>query len=141
MREGFKAGLKMIFIVSIPFIVVYFGFSSAAMKFFLSSKEDISAVLKEGTLFLRIVSPFYLVISVKLMADGVLRGAGAMKSFMVATFSDLILRVLLSYVLAKGLGMGSVGIWLSWPIGWVIGTALSAGYYKAGVWVPKDPDA
>lgn len=140
-REGFKAGLKMIFIVSIPFIVVYFGFSSAAMKFFLSSKEDISAVLKEGTLFLRIVSPFYLVISVKLMADGVLRGAGAMKSFMVATFSDLILRVLLSYVLAKGLGMGSVGIWLSWPIGWVIGTALSAGYYKAGVWVPKDPDA
>ena len=34
-REGFKAGLKMIFIVSIPFIVVYFGFSSAAMKFFL----------------------------------------------------------------------------------------------------------
>ncbi|RHP35573.1 MATE family efflux transporter [Lachnotalea sp. AF33-28] len=140
-REGFKAGLKMIFIVSIPFIVVYFGFSSAAMKFFLSSKEDISAVLKEGTLFLRIVSPFYLVISVKLMADGVLRGAGAMKSFMVATFSDLILRVLLSYVLAKGLGMGSVGIWLSWPIGWVIGTALSAGYYKAGVWVPKDSDA
>lgn len=140
-REGFKAGLKMIFIVSIPFIVVYFGFSSAAMKFFLSSKEDISAVLNEGTLFLRIVSPFYLVISVKLMADGVLRGAGAMKSFMVATFSDLILRVLLSYVLAKGLGMGSVGIWLSWPIGWVIGTALSAGYYKAGVWVPKDSDA
>lgn len=139
-REGFKAGLKMIFIVSIPFIVVYFGFSSAAMKFFLSSKEDISAVLKEGTLFLRIVSPFYLVISVKLMADGVLRGAGAMKSFMVATFSDLILRVLLSYVLAKGLGMGSVGIWLSWPIGWVIGTALSAGYYKAGVWVPKEMD-
>ena len=64
-----------------------------------------------------------------------------MKSFMVATFSDLILRVLLSYVLAKGLGMGSVGIWLSWPIGWVIGTALSAGYYKAGVWVPKDSDA
>lgn len=140
-REGFKAGLKMIFIVSIPFIVVYFGFSSAAMKFFLSSKEDISAVLKEGTLFLRIVSPFYLVISVKLMADGVLRGAGSMKSFMVATFSDLILRVLLSYVLAKGVGLGSVGIWLSWPIGWIIGTAISAGYYKAGVWVPKDTDA
>ena len=51
--------------------------------------------METGMEFLKIVSPFYFVISLKLMADGVLRGAGAMKSFMIATFSDLLLRVIL----------------------------------------------
>ena len=32
-----------------------------------------------GVQFLRIVSPFYLVVSVKLITDGVLRGSGAME--------------------------------------------------------------
>ena len=28
----------------------------------------------------------------------------------------------------------STGIWLSWPVGWLIGTALSLGFYFSGVW-------
>lgn len=56
----------------------------------------------------------------KLVSDGVLRGTGAMKAFMVATFSDLILRVVLAFVLA-GM-MGPMGVWLSWPVGWIVGT-------------------
>ncbi len=68
----------------------------------------------------------------KLITDGVLRGSGAMSYFMIATFSDLILRVALSYVLATPLG--TTGIWLSWPIGWVLGTALSLGFFAKGVW-------
>ena len=50
-----------------------------------------------GQEFIKIISPFYFVISVKLMADGVLRGAGAMKQFMIATFLDLALRVILAF--------------------------------------------
>ena len=41
----------------------------------------------------RVLSPFYFVVSAKLIADGVLRGAGSMGRFMAATFTDLILRV------------------------------------------------
>ena len=82
--------------------------------------------------FLKIVSPFYFVISLKLMADGVLRGAGAMKSFMIATFSDLLLRVILAFILAGP--FGTLGIWLSWPIGWMVAMVLSLSFYKKGVW-------
>lgn len=82
--------------------------------------------------FLRITSPFYAVISLKLIADGILRGAGAMKAFMIATFSDLILRVILAFVLSGV--WGETGIWLSWPVGWVIGTSLSVGFYISGIW-------
>ena len=65
-------------------------------------------MIAAGSAFLRAVSPFYFVVSVKLIADGVLRGSGAMAPFMIATFSDLILWVVLAFVLAARLG--SVGI-------------------------------
>ena len=39
------------------------------------------------------------------MIDGMLRGAGAMASFMIATFTDLILRVILSYIMSASLGV------------------------------------
>ena len=51
-----------------------------------------------------------------------------MKEFMVDTFSDLILRVSLSFLLSST-ALGSTGIWLSWPIGWTIGTMLSIYFY------------
>ena len=36
------------------------------------------------------LSPFYFVVSLKLVTDGILRGCGMMVRFMIATFSDLI---------------------------------------------------
>lgn len=85
--------------------------------------------METGVEFLRIVSPFYVIIAMKLASDGMLRGSGSMKEFMVATFSDLILRVALAFVLAKALG-GVIGVWLSWPIGWIVGTVLSLYYNR-----------
>ena len=67
------------------------------------------------------------------MCDSVLRGAGAMRPFMVTTFSDLILRVGFSAILYHVMG-SELGIWLSWPIGWFLGTSLSVFFYKTGAW-------
>ena len=50
-----------------------------------------------------------------------------MKQFMTATFTDLILRVVLAVVLSKE--MGTNGIWSAWPIGWSIATAVSLFFY------------
>lgn len=88
-----------------------------------SSEEAI----KVGMMFLRIVSPFYLIVAAKLVADGILRGSSKMFFFMIATFTDLILRVLLAYVLSKPFGTN--GIWTSWPIGWMIAAILSITFY------------
>ena len=44
-------------------------------------------------------------------------------NIMLATFSDLILRVVLSFVFASFLGV--IGVWLSWPFGWSVGSVLS----------------
>ena len=76
---------------------------------------------------------FYFVVSVKLMTDGILRGAGMMRQFMISTFADLIIRVVLAIILSKT-ALGYTGIWLSWPIGWSVGTVLSLMCYKSVNW-------
>ena len=86
-----------------------------------------------GVLFLRIVAPFYFIVAAKLVSDGILRGAGLMKKFMIATFTDLILRVALAEILSRT-SLGTTGIWLSWPIGWTIATILSIVFYAATKW-------
>lgn len=129
-KKGFKAGVTLALIVAVPFVVIYFFFGEAMVLLFMNADSD--RAMEAGISFLKIVSPFYLVILVKLMADGVLRGAGAMKQFMVATFSDLILRVVLAFILSDIFGAN--GIWMSWPFGWVLAMGLSIYFYYSESW-------
>lgn len=136
-RKGFLSGASLALITAIPFFVCYFFFHTPLLNLFMDSDNpaQLQAAMKTGKTFLQIVAPFYVVIAMKLSADGVLRGAGAMKWFMTATFSDLILRVVLAYVFSPQ--HGELGIWMSWPIGWVTAAVLSLVFYFTGVWKPK----
>lgn len=128
--KGFRSGVIMVLSVAVPVFLLFFFGGRPIVELFMSEGGERAAGV--GVEFLRITSPFYAVISLKLIADGILRGAGAMKAFMIATFSDLILRVILAFVLSGF--WGETGIWLSWPVGWVIGTSLSVGFYLSGIW-------
>ncbi len=132
-KAGFRAGIKMVWSLCIPFALLYVFCGGILVNVFLDNPSP--DALHTGIAFLRILAPFYFVISVKLATDGILRGAGMMKRFMVATFTDLILRVVLAIVLSGY--FGSVGIWCAWPIGWVIGTILSLLFYRSGSWNRK----
>lgn len=132
-NEGFRAGCRMVWGIALVFIVVYFFFGSLAMRLFLTNSEG--EAMATGVLYLKILSPFYLVIPIKLIADGVLRGGAAMKSFMATTFSDLILRVVFAFVFSGA--WGSMGIWIAWPVGWVISLILSLVFYYRGNWKPE----
>ena len=126
-RQGLQAGLKMVWLLCVPFCLLYFFVGEALVRFFMDEPTELA--LKTGIIFLRILSPFYFVVSAKLAADGVLRGAGMMRQFMIATFTDLILRVTLAILLSRTV-LQSTGIWCAWPIGWVIATGLSLLFYK-----------
>lgn len=136
-KDGFTAGLKMAVCVAVPFFVAYFFFGRAMVLLFMDDTG--SDALNTGVTFLKIVSPFYFVIAVKLVADGMLRGAERMKEFMVSTFTDLILRVILAFVFSASIG--SVGIWLSWPVGWGIATVMSGMFCRRELGRKKVHDA
>ena len=124
-KKGFKAGVALAFVIAVPVFVAYFFFGNNMMALFM--KEESAKAVETGVQFLKIVSPFYLFISLKLLADGVLRGAGSIKAFMVTTFSDLLLRVTLAYIFSAY--WETIGIWWSWPVGWTIATILSLVFY------------
>ncbi len=130
-KDGFKAGLKLVWTLGLPLFLLYFFAGRYLLLLFLESPTE--EALGAGLAFLRIISPFYLVISVKLVADGVLRGAGMMRMFMASTFTDLILRVVLAVMLSRT-ALGSTGIWCAWPGGWAVATVLSVLFYRSGPW-------
>ena len=129
-RSGFKAGLKLVWMLCLPIVALYLLGGRMLVNIFMNEPSE--AAMASGVQFLRIVSPFYFVVSCKLVSDGVLRGAGLMKEFMAATFTDLILRVGLAIVLSKALG--AVGVWCAWPIGWSIAMVMSVIFYRRGPW-------
>ena len=122
---GYRAAGTMVRLIALPVSLLYFFLGDRLMLLFMD--QPTQAALETGVLFLRILSPFYVLISIKLVADGVLRGIKHMKQFMIATFTDLTLRVLLA-VLLSGI-FGAVGIWSAWPVGWLIATAISVAFY------------
>lgn len=129
-RAGFKAAVKMVWILCVPIVLVYILANEFLIKIFMDNPSELA--LLSGVRFLYIVSPFYFVVSVKLVADGILRGAGLMKQFMTATFTDLVVRVALAIVLSRQLGY--IGIWCAWPVGWSLGVILSIWFYRNGPW-------
>lgn len=129
-KKGFKTGLIFSLCIAAVFALVYILFSENLIYIFMDSEDaDNAAAAQSGINFLRIVSPFFLSVCVKLAADGVLRGAGRVREFMITTFSDLILRVAFAFILKPK--FGATGIWLSWPIGWVIAMVISLALYIA----------
>ena len=128
-RAGFTAGVKIVWMLSLPLFALYFFAGEPLIRFFIDQPTE--TAVHTGVTFLRILSPFYFVISAKLVGDGILRGAELMNKFMIATFTDLILRVVLALTLSRT-ELGATGIWCAWPIGWCTAAVLSIGFSLRG---------
>lgn len=124
-RDGFKAGIKLVWMLCVPMALLYFFGSRYLLYLFLDDSAPYA--IETGIQLLRILAPFYFVVSSKLVADGILRGSGIMNLFMFSTFTDLLLRVSLAAILSRS--YGPLGIWSSWPIGWTIATSMSVFFY------------
>ena len=132
-RAGFRAGLRLVWTLCIPFALLYFFLGKSLVYIFLD--DGSGEAMLTGVMFLRIVAPFYFVVAAKLVSDGVLRGLGRMRQFMTATFTDLVLRVVLAFGLSRLWGV--TGIWLSWPIGWSVATVMSLSFYGS-IWKNRE---
>lgn len=133
-KQGFGVGIKLVWMLSLPLFLLYFFGGNIVLKLFMDAPTKLA--MQTGITFLKILSPFYFVVSAKLVADGILRGSGMMKKFMIATFTDLILRVLLAFCFSRT-ALGATGIWCAWPIGWCVAAVLSIGFYYNGPWKRK----
>ena len=129
-KSGFRSGLIMSEIVAVAVIFIMLTLRTQLVGLFVDEPTEL--VISTGTDFLLIISPFYFSVCAKLVADSVLRGAGVIKCFMASTFTDLLLRVALAFILSGV--MGVIGVWWSWPVGWLLSMALALFFYLKGFW-------
>ncbi|MBQ8567639.1 MAG: MATE family efflux transporter [Oscillospiraceae bacterium] len=132
--QGFKAGCVIGIFVALPFTLTYIILGKPLLGLF--TDDPMGGAVDVGMEFLSITSPMFFTICIKLAADAVQRGAGKMRYFMISTFTDLIIRVVLAYILVEK--FGSQGIWMSWPFGWGTAMVLGLSFYFAGTWKKKN---
>lgn len=129
-KSGFRSGVKLMWTICLPVVFLYVFGCGWLLRLFLDETSVVA--METGKNFLWIVSPFFFVVSAKLVCDGILKGSGMMKPFLLATFTDLFVRVALAYLLCKPFGV--IGLWFPWPAGWMLSCAMTYFAYHSGPW-------
>ncbi len=122
---GVRAALWMAEGITLLIVIVCLGFREPLIRSFLADPSP--EAVKAGSLFLSVVSPFFPVCCLKNTMDGTLRGMGAMRAFLAATFADILVRIFLGRPFSRLFGLE--GVFWVWPGAWILGTALSLGFY------------
>ena len=130
--KGFKSGLLLCIILTIITTTIFLIMPDQLLSIFASKGDNKEYFLVTGRKFIYYVAPFFILLCIKIPCDGILKGSKDMRSFMISTFADLVVRVGLTYILEPFMGMD--GIFISWPIGWAVGMILSVSFYFMGRW-------
>lgn len=86
-------------------------------------------VVQFGTMFMRMVSPFYLAFAINQVYLGALRGAGDTKSSMYITLGSFVLFRQIYLFIAYRLSGSIRAIAMGYPMGWMLCSALLLCYY------------
>lgn len=101
--------------------------------------EDASAAAYQtGVGYLQFIGWFFVFIGMKMITDGLLRGAGDMVLFTVANMVNLGIRVFASMLFAPHFGVAVV--WIVVPIGWIANYLISFAEYRTGKWAGVHTD-
>lgn len=131
-RTGLIATVVMTSIFAFTITAIALLLAEPLMRLFTSDEE----VIRLGTEYLHIVSPFYVIFTAMFTVGGVMRGAGDTMIPMLITFIALwVVRIPLCYFLSLDLGV--IGIWWGIPGAWLTGAFLSFMYYLTGRWKSK----
>ena len=118
---GLAIGTAVMVVILTPMMV----FAPALVRLFNTEPE----VVGFGTLFLRLISPFYLLCTVNQIYSGALRGVGDTKATMFIMLGSFVLFRQLYLFTAYRLGGGIVPIALGYPAGWIMCSAVILVYY------------
>jgi putative MATE family efflux protein len=152
-RSGLLATLGMSTLVSLSITVIVILFRHPLMDLF----TDDADVIAIGARYLVIVSSCYFIFSTMFSLNGVLRGAGdTIVPMFITLFSLWLIRIPIAALLSgrvagtfENLGLDirlpailsgqlqEVGIWLSVPLAWLVGSVFSYFYYRTGNWKRK----
>ena len=126
-RKGVSTALLLAVISTVILMVPVMIFAPQAVAFF--NKE--SAVIEFGTLFIRWLSPFYILCCVNQIYAGALRGSGNTTAPMgIMLISFVLFRQVYLFVMANYISNTIVPISMAYPAGWLLCSLLMFIYFK-----------
>lgn len=129
--EGYHTGYRIVFAFAVILCVILELFYQPLIELFLGD-EGTGLAVSTGVSYLRFIGWFFVLIGLKMITDGLLRGTGDMKMFTVANLVNLTIRVVLAVTLAPRIGIEMV--WYAVPIGWLANYLISFAEYRTGKW-------
>lgn len=112
--------------------LLMFFFAEPITAFFIPNDPE---VIKDASLFIKIMSPSFGLLGVQQVLNGVFNGAGFTKASMLISILNLwIIRFPLAFILSHKTAIGYEGIWWAFPISNAIAAVVAFIYFKQGYW-------
>ncbi|WP_367924866.1 MATE family efflux transporter [uncultured Ruthenibacterium sp.] len=134
-KSGYRAGYGIVAGFAVLLCLIFEPVPQWFISLFLG-EDGTADALRTGTQYLQFICWFYLLIGLKMLTDGLLRGARDMVMFTVANMANLFLRVFVAVVFAPRYGVAMV--WIAVPLGWLVNYLISFAQYRTGKWMKKE---
>ncbi|MEP0814394.1 MAG: MATE family efflux transporter [bacterium] len=130
--ETLRESRNLTLLIMILLGIVFFAFAREFMVFFTKDPD----VIREGIRYLRINAFAQPIMAISFSGIGCLRGAGDTKyPFITTLLSHYLFRLPVAYLLGVSLGMGILGIWISFLISNVAEALLILHRLSQGKWL------
>lgn len=133
-KKGCRSALAMAAFFALLLFLLVTVLYRPMLSLFLSGPVS-SLAYQTSISYLGFIRFFYLLIGLKIAADGVLRGAGDVLAFTLANLVNLGIRVSASHLLAPIIGVQA--IWYAIPLGWAANVIISGSRCISWRWVKK----
>ncbi len=131
-KRGYHTGYGIVAAFSVLLCLILELIYRPLILLFLG-EEASAAAYHTGAGYLQFIGWFFVLIGMKMITDGLLRGAGDMAMFTVANMVNLGIRVFASMIFAPKFGVEVV--WIVVPIGWAANYVISLLEYRTGKWM------
>lgn len=133
-KKGYRAAYFIIFGFSFLILCILSLFHGSIISAFIE-ETDGAAAFATGNSYLVFIRFFFVLIGLKAITDGVLRGAGDVVVFTLANLINLGIRVGISFCFAGKWGVQAV--WYAVPMGWAANYMISFLWMLTGKWSKK----
>ncbi len=133
-RKGANVGLVLAIVSTVLLGIPVMIFAPYLVTFFI----DVESAITYGTMFLRFMTPFYLLCTVNQVYSGALRGSGNSKAPMIIMLTSFVLfRQIYMFVMANFISNTIIPIVSAYPAGWGLSSILTLIVYLCSPFVKK----
>ena len=134
-RQGYHAAYGIIISFGVVLILISQLFYKPIVSAFVDEGSS-QVAFQTGTDYFRFIGLFFSFLGFKAITDGILRGAGDIKVYMIANLINLGIRVAVAQLCSPIWGIQL--IWYAVPMGWATNYLISYVWYRTGNWEKRN---